>query len=337
MKEDENPKYKRGVGLDIGTMNIVVARQSLAGKVVTTRIRDAFLDLESDAKRSLKLSKVNYIEKDDTLYVIGDSALTMANLFKREARRPLSQGIIAPGELDAQEVLEILIHEVLGLATEPDEPCYYSVPADPVDRPGVDTVFHTEVFRKILKRGGHDPHPTNEALAIIYSQCSENNFSGLAVSLGSGMVNVALAYQANMGLSFALSRGGDYIDSQSGKSVGKTASQMCTIKEKGLDLAAPKTREEEAITFYVRALINYSLQNISIQFRKTASDITLPEPIPFIVSGGTSRATGFMGLFEEEFESVRKKFPIQISEIRQARDPMTAVAEGLLALATEEE
>jgi hypothetical protein len=44
-----------------------------------------------------------------------------------------------------------------------------------------------------------------------------------------------------------------------------------------------------------------------------------------------------MGLFEEEFESVRKKFPIQISEIRQARDPMTAVAEGLLALATEEE
>ncbi len=40
---------------------------------------------------------------------------------------------------------------------------------------------------------------------------------------------------------------------------------------------------------------------------------------------------------EEEFEAMKKKgFPIQISEVRQAKDPMTAVAEGLLVLAMQE-
>jgi hypothetical protein len=64
---------------------------------VTERIRDAFLDLDMEAKRSLKMSKVDFIEQDGTLIVIGDSALTMANLFKREARRPLSRGVISAG------------------------------------------------------------------------------------------------------------------------------------------------------------------------------------------------------------------------------------------------
>ena len=63
----------------------------------------------------------------------------------------------------------------------------------------------------------------------------------------------------------------------------------------------------------------------------------MPEPIPFVVSGGTTRAGGFMKVFMEEFEAIKKRgFPIEISEVRAAKDPMTSVAEGLLVLATEE-
>jgi hypothetical protein len=111
---------------------------------------------------------------------------------------------------------------------------------------------------------------------------------------------------------------------------------MCAIKEKGINLISPNGREEQAIVLYVRALIEYTLQNISAQFKKVQNDVQLPDPIPFIVSGGTTKAQGFMDIFKDEFERVRKKFPIQISEIRQASDPMTAVAEGMLVLASEE-
>lgn len=335
-KADKAEEYRYGVGLDIGTMNIVSARRTKNDKTSTKRMRDAFLDLEMDAKRSLKMSKVDYVEQDDTLIVIGDSALTMANLFKREARRPLSRGVIAAGEMDAQSILRLLIHHVIDAPLVEGEHCFYSVPAAPIDDPTQDVIFHTEVFRKIIRDRGYTAHPTNEAMAIIYSQCLKENFSGLAVSFGAGMANIALAFQASKGMEFSLARGGDWIDAQSARAVGKTASQMCTIKEKGVNLVSPNGREEQAIVLYVRALINYTLQNIAAQFRKVQNEVSLPEPIPFVVSGGTSKAEGFLDIFQEEFDQIKKKFPIQISEIRAAQDPLTAVAEGMLVLALEE-
>lgn len=324
-----------GCGLDVGTMNLVSARVE-DGKVVTRPMRDAFLDLEPEARRSLKLSNVDYIEMDDQLVVIGDAALKMANLFKREARRPLSRGVISAGELDAQEILSILISKVVGKPQAENEHCFYSVPAEPVDNPGQDIIYHTEVFRKILEDLGYTAHPTNEAMAIIFSQCSAEMFSGLAVSYGSGMCNIALSYQANSGLEFSVARGGDWIDQHAAKAVGKTASQMCAIKEAGVDLANPQGREQQALAMYISNLISYSLKQIAAEFKKVANDVHLDQPIPFIVSGGTSKAGGFMELFEKEFDKVKKKFPIQISEVRHASDPLTAVAEGMLVLAQEE-
>jgi len=55
------------------------------------------------------------------------------------------------------------------------------------------------------------------------------------------------------------------------------------------------------------------------------------------VSGGTSLAGGFLERFKECFAAKKGKFPIQISEIRAAKDPMTAVANGLLLLASMDE
>jgi hypothetical protein len=318
-------------------MNLLSARQTVEGKVVTQRIRDAFIDLELDAKKTLRMSKIDYVEKDGQLIVIGDSALNMANLFKREIRRPLNRGVISPGEVDAQQVLSLLICHILGDPVVEGEHCFYSVPSSPVDDLDQDVVYHTEIFRKIVSEYGFTPHPMNEAMAIIYSQCAAENFSGLSVSYGAGMMNIALAFQTVKGMDFALARGGDFVDTHAAKALGSTASRMCAIKEKGVNLASPKGREEEAITLYIRSLIRYGFDNIAAQFKKVQSTLDLPDPVPFVVSGGTSKAGGFMNVFNEEFEAVKKKgFPIKISEVRQAKDPLTAVAEGLLVLACEE-
>ena len=336
---DIKSKYKPACAIDPGTMNLVAARQLSDGKSIETkRIRDAFIDLDIEAKKTLKLSKVDYVEKGDNLIVLGDSALSMASLFKREIRRPLSHGIISAAEFEAQQILSLLIKNVLGEPVVSNEHCFYSVPAAPVDDPNQDVIYHTQVFHKILSELGYTPHAMNEAMAIIYSQCAEENFSGLAASFGSGMENIALSFQTMMGMSFSLSKvSGDWIDAQAAKATGSTASRMCLIKEKGVNLASPKNRDEEALALYIRALIKYCLENISVQFKKVQATLDLPVPVPFIVSGGTSLAGGFMEIFEDEFEAIRKRgFPIQISEVRAAKDPMTAVAEGLLVLAMEE-
>lgn len=325
-----------GVGLDIGTMNIVAARH-YGSKLTHDRIRDAFIDLEVGDKKTLRLSKVDYVEMDGQLIVLGDSALNMANLFKREIRRPLSRGIISPGEISAQQVLSLLVFNVLHEPVLEDEHCYFSVPAAPLDDPSQDTTYHTEIFRKIISEHRYTPHPCNEAMAIIYSQCQDMNFSGLSVSMGSGMCNVALAYQTIEGMSFSVARGGDWVDQHAAKALGSTASRMCSIKERGVDLANPEGREAEALALHVRALIRYCLETIAQQFRKVQASLELPEPIPFVVSGGTSLAGGFMDVFKSEFDAIRKKgFPIEISDIVPADKPLNAVADGLLVLAEAE-
>jgi hypothetical protein len=61
---------------------------------------------------------------------------------------------------------------------------------------------------------------------------------------------------------------------------------------------------------------------------------TFMKPIPLVCGGGTSMIGGFIDVFREEFEKVN--FPIEVSEIRMAGDPLKAVARGCMNAAIEE-
>lgn len=718
----EKPKTSRkaapvqvmpGVGLDAGTMNFVAARRTSRG-VETRRMRDAFIDLPLDAKKMLKLQGVNYVKIDGQLIVVGDAAMEFANLFGKEARRPLQAGMVSAGELDAQKVLGVLIKKVLGDPVVEGEYCYYSIPAAPVDQDR-DIVYHKGVLAQIIQECGYTPIASNEALAIIYSEAAQDGFSGIGVSMGcltpdthityrretvkgpqtllgpvsevqegdyvlsrtgefnrvqktwtrphegevydlsfygnpkgvsltgnhqvwvcrneewqwlrtdeleegdtlgepvpnkhyracnlnftekvtngpkqkrsldwsmglgrflgyfladghlgpdgknsvwfdfgpeeqeyvddvigladhyfqrsatvtkhgnahrvqfahqglwtwlnrrcysdpyfcektqrerrdkvfplrvenlnsstvegivvglfrgdgtvgdkqcafgnsslsliagchlllrsmglvgtvnrrdprdttfsdgrvilaerckdewtinvagrdgeflrslldssiesraqkvwrdggmvctklrsikvrdysgpvhdltvendpsftapgivlhnSGMSNVALAINTVEGLSFSVARGGDSIDGGAAKAVGSTAARICSIKEKGVDLMNPEGRDQEALAFYYRAHIDYVLDNFLEQFLKIKNQFAIPKAIPIVVGGGTSLAGGFLELFTEAFEAKRKRFPIEISEVRAASEPLNAVAQGLLIQALQE-
>lgn len=328
-------EYVLGRGLDIGTMNLVSARKK-GDSVQTKRMRDAFYSVDEDDKEMLNMSGTSYIEHEGSIYILGDTALQMAKVFNDEARRPLSKGLISPNESDALEILSILIENVLGEASKDGEVCYFSVPAEPLDAEA-DTVYHQSVFERILSELGYDPYPCNEAMGIVYSECADTSFTGIGLSFGSGMVNAALSFNTMSPIQFSLARGGDQIDEQAAKATGSTASNICTKKESGIDLKNPQDREEDAIVAYYKNLINYSIENIAAEFKKEEDSVNLPDAIPIVVSGGTSMADGFLDLFKEVFAEDHEDFPIEISEIRHAQDPMTAVAEGLLVRAIQEE
>src|SRR5258707_12148274 len=55
------------------------------------------------------------------------------------------------------------------------------------------------------------------------------------------------------------------------------------------------------------------------------------KPIPIVLSGGTAKPKGFLEKFRQTIE--RDKFPLEISEIRMAEDPLTATARGCLIAA----
>lgn len=324
-----------GVGLDLGTMNIVAARMD-DGRVITKRIRDAFLDLPGAHEKRLKLSNVNFIRTSDTLRIVGDAAYDMANMFGQEVRRPLRGGVVSAGELDAQEVLAVLVKNVLGPPSAPGEPCRFSVPAPPVDVPGQDVEFHRRVLERVIQNCGYKALPSNEALAIIFSDCSEEGFSGITMSFGSGMVNICLALHTVEAFSFSVGRSGDWVDERAARAVGSTQARMCTLKETKFDLMHPQTREEQALECYYRNLIEYVIDQMIVAFDGLRGKIEPPFPIPLVVSGGTSKAAGFLQIFQEVFETRRARIPVAIKEIRAAKDPLNSVAMGLLVQAMQD-
>ena len=54
-------------------------------------------------------------------------------------------------------------------------------------------------------------------------------------------------------------------------------------------------------------------------------------PLPVVIAGGTSRAKGFVPLFAAKL--AENGFPLPVSEVRHANDPLHAVARGCLIAA----
>lgn len=330
------------VGVDIGTCFLASARQE-GGQVSVSSVRDAFLDIEAEAStlNMLKMSNVSYVQEGDIVYIVGEPAINAANLLKREARRPLRQGVLSAGELDGERMLVILLKSILKAPSVEDEKVFYSVPAKAIDR-DMDVIYHEAMFKKIIESFGYKATSMNEAAAIVYSNCAADGFTALASSFGAGMVNTALVYKTMVGMAFSLSKSGDWIDQSAAKAVGSTATRIMSIKEKGVDLLDPMAgdpkglREREAIVVYYRNLIHNVIDAIKREFKKDNSTIELPDGIPWVISGGTSLAKNFLEFFKKEFEKERATFPVNISEIRLAKDQLNDVAKGLLIAAMNE-
>ena len=330
------------LGVDIGTCFLASARQE-NGQISVTSVRDAFLDIEADSSvlNMLKMSNVSFVQEGNTVYIVGEPALSVANLLKREARRPLSQGVISAGELDAERMLVILLKSILKAPSVEDEKVFYSVPAKAIDR-DMDVIYHEAMFKKIIESFGYKATSMNEAAAIVYANCAADGFTALASSFGAGMVNTALVYKTMVGMAFSVSKSGDWVDQSAAKAVGTTATRIMSIKEKGVDLLDPTAgdsrslREREAIVVYYRNLIHNVIDSIKREFKKDNSSIELPDQIPWVISGGTSLAKNFLEFFKREFEKERATFPVGISEIRLAKDQLNDVAKGLLIAAMNE-
>jgi hypothetical protein len=327
-----------GRGLDVGTANLVAARMDEEGSIEFFPARNAFLDVPEDpyTLKMLKGQGVPYIKRENKLFIIGEDAFELANIFNREMRRPMKNGLISPTDVDAMPMEVELFKKILGPPRSEGEMVYYSVPADPVDST-MNIVYHTNIVNGLLERLGYRGTPFNEGQAIVFSELGDDDFTGIGISCGGGMVNICVAFRSMPVVSFSTSKGGDWIDQQAAQVMGCAASKITAVKERGVDINAPKTPEEEAIVIYYRHLIKYSLDNIIKKFEGTKDIPNFPKPVPIAVSGGTSKVGGFVEVFKDEFSKMASRFPIKISDIRRAEDQLNATSKGCLLAALSHE
>jgi hypothetical protein len=330
-------QIQKGKGVDIGTMFVKCAHKE-GDEIVFKSQRNAFFDVEHTdfTKKILDNSKVKYIIKGDDLYVVGDEALQFANMFNKDTRRPLSKGVISPTEKEALPIIELLIKSVIGEPAHKGEIVYFSVPGEPLDA-DFNVLYHIKMVEGFLKTLGYAPKPINEGHAIILSELAEEDFTGMGLSFGGGMVNVCLSFMSVPIFKFSVAKSGDWIDQQVAMAVDETASRISSIKESSLDLSkeGELSKIESALSIYYNHLIEYVIENIKQEFAKARRLPKIPNPISIILSGGTSLPKGFSGRFKQILD--RLKLPIPVGSVRMASQPLRSVAKGALIAASADE
>ena len=336
VKDPEVKKAKKEdpticIGLDCGTMHLVCARSDSEEVKVT---RNVFLPVDKEDISLTKLSDISYVKgEDDELFIIGSDAFEFANLFGQSVSRPMESGLISPKEIAAIDVLTLMLKDLIGKTENKEVYCSYSIPAEAIDK-GRSITYHENVFARILNTIGVNHTSVNEAMAIIYSECAAQNFSGIGISFGAGMANVAISYKGIEAHTFSTARAGDWIDHQVAEALAMIPNRVTNLKEKYMKLSGEVTiknkktkRVLEALYYYHKALIEYTVKKIIDEFDEKV-DIEVDEEIPIIISGGTSMPEGFVDLFKNIISNY--ELPFEVSEIRAAKNPMTSVANGLL-------
>jgi hypothetical protein len=317
------------VGLDVGTMHLVCVRSDSDNIRVT---RNVFLEVDKDDIPDI--ADISYVESDEgETYVIGSHAFELANMLGQKVSRPMEKGLISSKEINAIDVLTLMIKDLIGETKDKEMYCSYSIPAEAIDDERSIT-YHEGVFARILNSLGVNHTSVNEAMAIIFSECAKEKFSGIGISFGAGMANVAIAYKGIEILKFSTARAGDWIDKQVAADMGVISNRVTNKKEKYMKLKGEvniKNKKDkrmlEALFYYHKALIEYTIKKIIKEFDEKV-DIELDDPIPIVVSGGTSLPKGFVTLFKQVI--MKSELPFEVSEIRRAKNPLSAVANGLL-------
>ena len=326
-------------GLDCGTSFYIAATEDRIKKQ-----RNAFLTVDGEVnqvKRMLKRQRIPFVEKAGKIHIVGQHAFNYAQIFSTsELKRPMKSGLLNPTEKDALPVLNAIIGELLGEAKD-GETCVYCIPSKPIDVQR-EVSYHEDVLRTIIEQYGYSVKKIEEAVAIGYEGLVDTQLTGVAISMGAGMCNIAVMYQGMTALSFSVSRGGDWIDENVSMDTGVSRAKVTSIKESSstLDLSSANYQniyEEDtdeanvliAIRSYYGALVNYLLTNLKVQFEGVENVPNFPEAVPIVIGGGTSLVKGFLDVFNEQFD--QNDFPIPISEIIHIEDAHTAVARGCLS------
>ncbi|MFN0171727.1 MAG: hypothetical protein ACKV22_35380 [Bryobacteraceae bacterium] len=318
-----------GVGLDVGTSRIVIARRNENGFDFKSQL-DAFVEVPNSrmTKNVLEKEGIPHLVRESTILVFGNEAETFANLFHSETRRPMRQGMLNPDEPDGLNLIKHIIQALASTSRTDKEKLCFSVPAPPLGTTETPS-YHQAALKQILNDLGYEAEPVDEGLAIIYSELEASNFTGIGISCGGGMCNVCLSYLSVPIFSYSTSKAGDYVDEQAARASGEMATRVRTIKEDAFQFAAQyENNILQAIAVYYDDLITSLVDSLEEAFTKTKKVPRIAKPVPLVLSGGSSVPDGFKERFQKSLES--RKFPVAVSEIRLASEPLNATARGAL-------
>lgn len=328
-------------GLDVGTSFIVLAEETAKGKVTYKDFRDAFYVIKPSTPIATKMiekgltGKTFVKDADGSFIILGKDAIEKAIERNDSAKRPMFKGVVSAKEKDARRILTYILKEVAGAPSEQGEKLVFCVPAQPIDQEDedFDVAYHEDVIVKLLTEVGYAARAINEAEALCYSELENDDYTGVALSWGAGMVNVCVMLNGEPVVKFSTTKSGDWVDRMASVATGETDSVVQAEKEQG-DFTVGQPHDNQvlsAVATYYDRLIDYTTKQLAVAMEGHKSIPKFKDPLPVVVAGGTSKAKGFVDLFAKKLEE--NDFPLPVKEVRHANDPLHAVARGCLIAA----
>ena len=344
-KQEEKPKkegkkeekFLPGMGVDVGTSNIVVTRMTTDNVFVHKTHRDMLFQLDASDESEDLITRSSYlcVKTKEKFYVVGEDALSIARAINRseDIVRPMQRGMLNPSLETSSELLFFIIKALCGDPIVEKEPLRFSIPANPANGE-MDNRFHQMVLKSFFDKLGYDAKPVIEGMALCYD-CNpilkeedenEVGMSGIGASFGGGMINVSLLFRGLELDSFSIVKSGDEIDTRTSAVTGIPLANVIRAKEKKLDLTSIDTtdRVQNALSIFYDEMIERVVKTIGKNFKDKKSE--LEGKIEVVVGGGTSLCKGFIPRLEEGF----KKFPIpfDILRVRHSKTPFFSVSSG---------
>ncbi|MEO8658738.1 MAG: hypothetical protein ABI693_09720 [Bryobacteraceae bacterium] len=325
MMKDSSAKV---IGLDVGTSRLVAARKEGSDFKYESQL-NAFVNLPFSkvTENVLRSEKIPFTVGGKDITVFGNEAARFAELLNVEVRRPMTRGVLNPQEPESLAQIRRIVTALLGEDGDGRKVCY-SIPAPP---PGCEEnlTYHEASLRQMLADIGCETQSINEGMAVIYSELQDTNFTGVGVSCGGGLCNVALAYMSVPVLSFCTPKGGDFVDSSAASVTGELANRIRMVKETGFHFNGHyPDKVQQVLSVYYDEMILSIIQGLRDAFEGTRTVPRIPRPIPLVLSGGSCTPPGFKERFGKLLEG--STLPVQFSEIRVAADPLTSTARGAL-------
>ncbi|HTS29538.1 MAG TPA: hypothetical protein VMH81_26895 [Bryobacteraceae bacterium] len=323
------------MGLDVGTSRIVTARQAADQSIKYDSQLNAFVTIPYSkmTENVLRKESVSYSVDGEEIVVHGNEAERFADLLKKETRRTMARGILNSGEPDGLKIIRAITTTLAGKAEKGQKLCF-TVPAAPMGAEE-NLTYHEVTIRDILTGLGYEVQSINEGLAVVYSELESSNYTGIGISCGGGLCNVCFAYLSVPIVSFSIPKAGDFIDSSAASVMGERANRVRILKEQSFYMNGNfEDKLKQVLVVYYDDMIQTLVTALRNAFLGSRNMPKLSRPIPLVLSGGTAMPKGFRERFEKILGDT--EFPVDVSEIRMASDPLTSTAKGALVAALSE-
>jgi|SRR5579883_2096498 hypothetical protein len=325
-------EYTQPIGLDVGTSRIVVARTGDKKPECKSQL-NAFLTLPHSrlAESLLQRESVFHEVRGSEILVAGNDAQKFAEVFHVELRRPMLNGVLNPLEPHSLSVVRMIVGRLVGPAGNRGQRAFFSIPsAGAGGEAGIH--YHEASLRQILTDLNYQATPIEEGLAVVFGELGNANYTGIGVSCGSGLHNFCLAVLSVPVITFSAPKAGDFIDAQASLVTGELATRLRIIKEQSFALGELNgDRVQNALTVYYHEIIDHLVDNLRDRISSSQRLPKLEQSIPLVLAGGTAMPAGFVERFRQAIEAA--EFPVKISEVRMAADPLTSTARGALMAA----